>query len=126
MKLLDDFIFKVFDVICIVGGFVIISAFVIPIPILLYKVIKNVIIIILDAINGKLSKNNDGTSNYPESQERYKIFKSLLLICLVSVFFITPALFLILFFGPIAILCFILSIPVIIICRIIWEHFKKS
>jgi hypothetical protein len=126
MKLLDDFIFKVFDVICIVGGFVIISAIVIPIPILLYKVIKNIIIIILDAINGKLSKNNDGTSNYPESQERYKIFKSLLLICLVSVFFITPALILILFFGPIAVLCFILSIPVIIICRIIWEHFKKS
>lgn len=126
MKLLDELIFKVFDVICIVGGFVIMSAIVIPIPILLYKVIKNIIIIILDAINGKLSKNNDGTSNYPESQERYKNFKSLLSLCLVSVFFITPALILILFFGPIAILCFIISIPVIIICRIIWENFKKS
>jgi hypothetical protein len=126
MKLLDEFIFKVFDVICIVGGFVIMSAIVIPIPILLYKVIKNIIIIILDAINGKLSKNNDGTSNYPESQERYKNFKSLLLLCLVSIFFITPALILILFFGPIAILCFILSIPLIIICRIIWENCKKS
>ncbi len=126
MNSLFDIIDITIDTFCLIGGFILCAAIVLPIPIFLYIAIKNIIMVIFDALNGRLSKNPDGTFNCPESQERYKNLKIWILLILVCTFFVTPLTILVLVFGPIAILCVILAIPFYVVWRIFWDFLKKK
>ena len=122
MDKIDDFIYIIAMGIACVMALPVLAAMILPIPFVIYKVVATIISVINDAVNGRLSKDLDGSPLDDVAYERYKEFKMFVNLILSSILFV-PVMFVILAFGPIIILGVICLLPFYIIIR---NYLKKK